>query len=323
MIAVILCILKWILWIILLLIALILFLALLILFVPVRYQLKATKLQDNNNEFTVKAKASWLLNLIRVFFVYPSEDNVKIKVLFFTAYNNNKKKKKAKENKHKSKKHKKNNHNTDSTKTKEAESKTEEDTSLKTIPEAKKQTQEETKKEDRGQTTCTDKTNTKRKTFFDKLKQFLSAIFAFLRNFKYTIKRIYDKIQDIIKNISYYCTLVQTEEFKQALELVNKNLQCFFKHICPRKFKLRVVIGTDDPATTGQILAVNGMLYPLIGDKIYLIPDWEEPHFELDGIIKGRIRLAVLVKIAWKLYFNKNLRETLKRLQKEDINGEQ
>ena len=89
------------------------------------------------------------------------------------------------------------------------------------------------------------------------------------------------------------------------------------KSISPRKIRGSVLIGTGDPASTGQILAVYGMLYPLLGYHIDIVPDFEQQIIEGDLYVKGKITVFKALKTAWIVYFNKDLRRLIKLLKRE------
>jgi hypothetical protein len=48
-----------------------------------------------------------------------------------------------------------------------------------------------------------------------------------------------------------------------------------------------------------------------LGLDIELIPDFEESVFEGEGMIKGKIRLAGILMIAGKVYFNRLVQKKL------------
>ena len=89
-------------------------------------------------------------------------------------------------------------------------------------------------------------------------------------------------------------------------------------HIMPRKCKGFLRIGMEDPAWTGRILSILGVLYPLYGEKIKIIPEFEQRVFEGEILLAGRIRTVVLLRIGLKLYFNRELKQLMKALKKEE-----
>ena len=100
-------------------------------------------------------------------------------------------------------------------------------------------------------------------------------------------------------------------------EKYSKEVLCLLKRIAPRKIKGYLHIGMEDPATTGQILGYYGMLYPLIGEHIDVVPDFE--HVILEGTLKirGNITLFQAVRIACTIYFDKDLQKLIRLLKRE------
>ena len=91
------------------------------------------------------------------------------------------------------------------------------------------------------------------------------------------------------------------------------------KCIKPRKLEGNLIVGTNDPATTGQIMAVYGILYPLIGNNITVTPDFDQQIVEGNLLIKGRITAFKILKIAWIIYFNKDIRRIVKLFKREAV----
>ena len=82
--------------------------------------------------------------------------------------------------------------------------------------------------------------------------------------------------------------------------------------------RARIHAGFDDPSVTGQLLAVHGMLYPFIGRNVSIEPDWETPVLEGTLLIRGHITIFVLLRILWKLYFDKDLKSVRQAWKKEE-----
>ena len=63
------------------------------------------------------------------------------------------------------------------------------------------------------------------------------------------------------------------------------------------------------------------MFYPIYGNNIRVIPDFEQIVLEFELIIVGRLTLFKFIKSIWRIYFDKNIRKVIKLLNKEDTNG--
>ena len=156
----------------------------------------------------------------------------------------------------------------------------------------------------------------------DKIKAIIQKILSILQNIRYTIRRFCDKIKEIWANIQYYMEVFGEEETKRAFYMCKQQLYKIWKNIRPQKCKAELKIGTGEPDTTGYILAVHGMLYPLIGNNISIEPDFENQVAEGTLFIKGRITIFVLLYAAIKLYFDEDIRHFLKRFKSLQIKSQ-
>ncbi|MDE6963832.1 MAG: DUF2953 domain-containing protein, partial [Lachnospiraceae bacterium] len=115
----------------------------------------------------------------------------------------------------------------------------------------------------------------------------------------------------------YYINIIKSDTFVRAFGVCSKQALSLLKSIGPRKVTGSLVIGTGDPAGTGQVMAAYGILYPLIGDHIAVTPDFERQIVEGDLLIKGKITVFRAVKTAWIIYFNRDLRRLIQLFKRE------
>lgn len=280
--------------VLLVLLGILLALLLIVLFVPVRYQGSGYREEGDPVPVHVQLKVTWLLHLVRVSFIYPEEAFLKVKVLFFQILPAKEKKKKASNKK-------------------EADGKKPK-TDKKEAGSDVRETASDQKISDEGNAADEDGRDDRR-TLLD----FVRKLFSAIRNIKYTIRKIYDKIKHIIHNIRYYIKILQTESFKRAFVLCREQLLRLMKIVLPRKVSGTFTIGMEDPAATGQILSIYGILYPLIGDSITVIPDFEKPVMEGSFRFKGKITAFTLIRIAAKIYFDKDLKRVICLFKKEAV----
>lgn len=280
--------------VLLVLLGILLALLLIVLFVPVRYQGSGYREEGDPVPMHVQLKVTWLLHLVRVSFIYPEEAFLKVKVLFFQILPAKEKKKKASNKK-------------------EADGKKPK-TDKKEVGSDVSDTTSDQKISDEGNAADEDGGDDRR-TLLD----FVRKLFSAIRNIKYTIRKIYDKINHIIHNIRYYIKILQTESFKRAFVLCREQLLRLMKIVLPRKVSGTFTIGMEDPAATGQILSIYGILYPLIGDSITVIPDFEKPVMEGSFRFKGKITAFTLIRIAAKIYFDKDLKRVICLFKKEAV----
>lgn len=280
--------------VLLVLLGILLALLLIVLFIPVRYQGSGYRKEGDPVPVHVQLKVTWLLHLVRVSFIYPEEAFLKVKVLFFQILPAKEKKKKASNKK-------------------EADGKKPK-TDKKEAGSDVSDTASDQKISDEGNAADEDGGDDRRT-----LSDFVRKLFSAIRNIKYTIRKIYDKINHIIHNIRYYIKILQTESFKRAFVLCREQLLRLMKIVLPRKVSGTFTIGMEDPAATGQILSIYGILYPLIGDSITVIPDFEKPVMEGSFRFKGKITAFTLIRIAAKIYFDKDLKRVICLFKKEAV----
>lgn len=327
MLSVLLMILKVLGMILLILLGTILLLLLLVLFVPVRYQIMLHRKEGEEAPVTAKVKATWLLHALNAAFSYPEAAFLRVRIFCFTIFRSDKPKKTIqKDNAQKERVQKE----------RVQKEKVQKDTVQKDT--AKTVRYDEEKKADgqnnverkvpdenqKGKNSYIEETAPKKQEEepkkgrkVNKLFEFLQKLWFLFKNIKYTIIKICDKIKHIVKNIQYYLKIVQSDTFHRAWEVCSGQVFSLLKSIFPRKILGNLLVGTGDPASTGQILAIYGILYPLLGNHIDIVPDFEQQIIEGDLLVKGRITVFKALKTAWIVYFNKDLRRLIKLFKRE------
>lgn len=266
---------------------------LLILFVPVRYRVSGFRKQGDEVPVNVALKVTWFLHIVNVAFRYPEEAFIKVRLFCFTIFSTDKEQtsKKKKEQKDLSE---------------EAIDKEEKPKTV-TAGEETDHLEEELK----------EKEEAFEKEDDPKISNFIKKLFSILKNIKYTICQIYGKIKHSIKNIRYYIRILKSDTFKRAWSFCSREVFILLKSILPRKFSADFVVGTGDPASTAQILSIQGILYPLVGDHINITPDFEHSIVEGNFFVKGKITVWRILLIAVRVYFNRDLRRVIRLFKKE------
>lgn len=155
--------------------------------------------------------------------------------------------------------------------------------------------------------------------FVSKIKQILEKIQESLKNIQYTIRRFCDKIKSTSDTIKYYCEVLQSDAFRGSWSLCKEQIGVILRVLKPDKFEADLIIGTDDPASTGEILAVYGIMYPWIGQHVRVVGDFERSRIEGQLYLKGKIRAFTFLRIALKVYRNKDIKALIKLFKKEAV----
>ncbi|GMQ60385.1 hypothetical protein AN1V17_47850 [Vallitalea sediminicola] len=320
MLAILLGILKIFLYIILFIILFVVLCILTVLFVPIRYSAQGEKYDT----IKLDVKVNWLLHIVSFKYHMDDETNMSLKIFGkdIMAEKKHKKVKKANNKKHK-KKHKKKQKGIKSDNrskdiddpngiNKEAQAKMDNEKiqynigiekENDQIVEGKEETQEDKHKMEKFKNKV-EESNKKNKSSKiaehknKKKKKKEKKDKAKKRNWK----QIYSTIKDFIKN----------EENRDVLKKIKVKVLKMIKHILPKKFQSKLLIGTGDPASTGYLVGAASVLYTITGNKLKVIPDFNEKIFQGCFYGKGKIYLIVLLKNTISIVLDKRVRKIYK-----------
>lgn len=300
--------------VILVLLGLILFLLLLILFVPVRYRGNGSY---QNGTFMTTLRGSWLLHIVSVMGSYQNGQELHLVfrifgIPFFDSFRNKKVK---------------------STKTKgkplgeiQAASSDEDNGEYLVSEEIfhEEEFHESNPEYEQFEDDWGDDTDAaaerivKKPNIIQKIKEYFTKFVNFFKKIKFTFDKVCDTMVRIKKNIKYYLELLQRDSTKQALSVCWGQLGRIVKKVAPRKFKVNLHLGFEDPAVMGQVLAVWGMLYPLHLGAVDIQPEFEQVVLEGDFSFRGKVSVVVFVRAGCVLFFNKDLKRLIKGLRQTE-----
>ena len=283
------------------------------LFVPIRYYVTADGKLGEKHPVRVEMKATWLLHMVNIVFSYGESARLRIRVLCFTLLDSAREKKKKKEKKGKKKKERNSDIKEDGNEEREEieNLKTE---SREKQPETEEIEQTETDKAE-VEIPALENEEKKNKSVFAFFHKLLEA----LKNIEYTIQGICGKIKNVMENIRYYIDIVQGEAFRSVFRNAKKQLIWICRKVKPTRCRINLRAGMEDPATTGQIVAAYGILYPLVGGSVFLQPEFEEKVIEGDVYIKGKITGIIFLIAGLKIALDKNVWRLIKLLKKEGV----
>ncbi len=290
-----------------------------VLFVPVRYNFKAAY----NENFTMNAKVSWLLNIFRVLICYDEEMKTTIKILFFNIGGDKNKEKKNKEKKNKKEKKDTKNDNIFTN-----DNRQENDTA-KVLPETVKIMEDDIASNDSKDTQSMkavteatekekpDKKKSKIKNVIDKITHIYDTIKNRIKKFIKLLKDTYNKVngakEKLTNKIEEIKSMVNDAENRELVSLIISQIKRLFKEIKPKKYDINVHFGFQEPDVTGKVLMYIAVFYGITGLNINIKPEFEEKIFEGDCYLKGRIRVITLLSIALKVYKNKRFKQIIKK----------
>ena len=125
------------------------------------------------------------------------------------------------------------------------------------------------------------------------------------------IDRVIKKKDELYKMIKPFLT----DNSKALYKRLFGHLSYLWKHYRPRKIQGWMRYGTGAPDVTGQLTGVIYMILPVTAEKFELLPEFTETVFETDVTIKGHIRACHMIRIAFLLWRDKQLRGLIRRLR--------
>lgn len=119
----------------------------------------------------------------------------------------------------------------------------------------------------------------------------------------------------ICDKITRWKDLLDEETSRVALSLVWGKGKKLLRHVFPQKLEGHITFGLENPAATGQVLAVIGATCPIHKNAIAVTPVFDEEILEGEVSLRGRIYFVALVKLAVEVYFNKDIKAFLKSIK--------
>ena len=357
MLAIILQILKIIGIVLLIIFALSIVLVLCVLFVPIRYRIKASVQpvspllpRDNfgdaflQNEISAEVKVSWLLHIVTLSFqmykkgvtditqsiafdlaTFKEQMHLRLKIFGITWMDFlHPKPKKAKKPKKKSPKKQKSKSKKELLKESEIGVANEPDSKDPVAALKAENTFCESKKESDPGNNESD--SSAQSSFFHKFKEkfrlfieTLKKIFEKVVHIKYTVIEIIEKVKKTKTKIEYYKDTLTGKHTKPARDKAFLQLKKIWRNIRPSSHRITLELGTPDPAQMGEILAVFGLCMPFLGNTVSVTPYFDRFVIEGDMEIKGRMTVFVFLRTVWIMLFDKDLKKLWDLLKNPDL----
>ncbi len=339
--------------VLLVILAVLLFIVLLVMFVPIRYRIdghvEETNLETEADKLMERVYAragfSWLLHFISGYIEFPEERQFTVKVLCFTVLPRKKKKKKGEDleeldyEEDETAIESKEDAEGAESEAKEGEESEEAGESTESKDESGENT-EESEDADKDSETESDSQNDHEndgnetsdnadisidddfdseeddKSFIEVLEDIWNKFIEILKVPQNVFEKIQCTISSIYAKIDMIKKTLENDIFKRAFKVTKKQLIRVLKMLRPTKCKADFVIGMSDPTVTADILAVYGILYPMLVKRFYLRPDFDRSVIGGELHIKGRVRVITVVTAAAIMFFKKDVRKTVRRFKK-------
>lgn len=140
---------------------------------------------------------------------------------------------------------------------------------------------------------------------WDKAEAFIDRI---VEKISQKIDQLSDRYDTLKKNAAFWKKAYNDKRNRKAAEHIKEVVIKVLKKAAPKKVRGYAHFGFDDPSTTGSILAVLGILYPVLPRKLVIEPDFEEAVIYGKADIKGRLALYVIGLAFLSLALDKDCR---------------
>ena len=148
------------------------------------------------------------------------------------------------------------------------------------------------------------------------LRRIVAWFSEWYRNTERAVNRLADRVESIKGQCRFYLELLGGEDARRLYQKTADVAGGVLRHVKPQQMLAELEVGTGNPASTGQILALWGMLYPFLGENIRIIPNFERKYLEGEIHIKGRIRACVILFHGLRMVLDRRLWRLIRQLKK-------
>lgn len=310
-----------------------LLLILILLFVPVRYKVQGV-CRGNTDSLKGKICVTWLLHLLKVDLMYKDRHLTwRVRIAFWKRGSAKKRSAEIKEEEadekadneeqsvheepdtsveevgetHEEPEKKKPDEAHEEPKVEEKLQVAEKTEDVKELPQA---VQHKEDKEKSGQASEDSKKTKKKESKRKNQGKKESYIQKIIKRIKETCDKVRNRKQTVSEKKEQLQLFLQDATHKAAFQKTKKVIFRFLKAWKPKKLDGKIRFGFEDPAYTGEVLAVLSIFYPLFGPAFEVYPDFEHAVFGGSLFCKGNLRLSHLVRAVSVLFCNRSVRIT-------------
>ena len=128
-----------------------------------------------------------------------------------------------------------------------------------------------------------------------------------IRAIKKKIRHTFKKISFIFYKISSIIDFVKDRAMRRTIKMLMKEAVKAIRYVGPKKISGTLEFGTGDPGSTGLILAGISLCSLSYKKDVTITPNFEEKCLSGDCTVKGRIRVVYFVRMALRIWFNKDV----------------
>lgn len=123
-----------------------------------------------------------------------------------------------------------------------------------------------------------------------------------LCGFVASVKRFFHHLRHKTGFLRELVSFLREDNTKAFVCILKDNVVHLWRKLKPKVLRGRLLFGTGDPASTGEILGIFAILYAWYGDGIRITPDFEQKIWEGEVFLKGRISLITIVTVLARMF---------------------
>ena len=145
-----------------------------------------------------------------------------------------------------------------------------------------------------------------------------------IQDIRQKIRHTFKKIGFIFYKLSSIIDFVKDRATRQTVKKLTKEAVGAIRYVGPKKISGTLEFGTGDPYSTGLILAGVSLCKLAYKKDVTITPNFEEKCLAGDCTVSGRIRVVYFVRMALRIWFNKDVHHLWKRYRqmKKDFRRE-
>ncbi len=299
---------------------------LVVLYAPIHYNSEGK--YDDENKPLIEVRAHWICHIVRFYFVFDGKE----KKYYLKVFN---KQLRPRVKKRKSRKKKKTDYAFDSLEEALSEDEPEIEAPEET-PEAStdKAVAEDTETNDAGYIEETAQTDTsevteetaetddlysieeksettgeeKKKRSSKKRPSFIKRLKHSINNFKFKFKEFCDKIKSGKLKAEDMVVKLRDPRTEKAVRELLFEVKYLLWHMRPRKFRMYVHYGFEDPSHTGELYGFYNSLYGIHMGIPVVVPDFDKKCLDGNYYMKGYLPLIFVLISFLRLYFSKDFK---------------
>ena len=147
------------------------------------------------------------------------------------------------------------------------------------------------------------------------VKDRIKARVAAIKAIPDKIRGIFQKIDFIFFKISCIIDFVNDHATTMTIKKLIKEVVAAIRYVGPKKLKGSLEFGTGEPDSTGMILGGVSLMKVVYSKDVNIVPNFDEKCLIGDMEVRGRIRAVYFVRMALRIWFNKDVHRLWKRFR--------